>query len=412
MKKKILLIISSLILFVFLISCGQIQNLFTPDSNTDILTNPYITIINDQTSLANELETVSQNISIEETTPQLFAKKQTTFTLTLIGQIDSPQINGQTLQATNIQIKGDYALVSYNMQGATYLGAMDIIKIATRKTPELISRILFNDTDTHSLTYEGNTIYLAQAKETTDSDPAQIQTLEFKGNKVTFKNNLTKKLSSYAANSVYANTDALLATTGSAGKLYALNYTTLAIIDSVDLDSARWVLEDDNRIAVVQGLPGRMALYTFNGTSFASSSSFTFTGADVAEAKSQAEIVNDFIFIAAGTGGVQIHNLTDGSKITEIPLPTDTGLDSSVVVSNAVSIDKDLIFISNGEAGVYAAQASKQIKNITNPADLSLTMQGKLQFDSLESVNHVNFKGNYLLVAAGLGGLKIVDVQD
>jgi hypothetical protein len=38
-------------------------------------------------------------------------------------------------------------------------------------------------------------------------------------------------------------------------------------------------------------------------------------------------------------------------------------------------------------------------------------MLGKLQFGSLQSVNHVAFKANYLYVAAGLGGLKIARIK-
>jgi hypothetical protein len=40
-----------------------------------------------------------------------------------------------------------------------------------------------------------------------------------------------------------------------------------------------------------------------------------------------------------------------------------------------------------------------------------LTRLGKLKFGNLQSANHVAFKGDYLYVAAGLGGLKIVKIH-
>src|SRR2546422_1967903 len=84
--------------------------------------------------------------------------------------------------------------------------------------------------------------------------------------------------------------------------------------------------------------------------------------------------------------------------------------------SNAVAIDQDLMFISNGEAGVYLAQGSQAFSTSGTGAQ-TITMRGKLRFGNLQSVNHVAYSaggpGNpgILIVAAGLGGLKIVQVN-
>lgn len=40
-----------------------------------------------------------------------------------------------------------------------------------------------------------------------------------------------------------------------------------------------------------------------------------------------------------------------------------------------------------------------------------LEMVGKLKFDELESVNHVTFRANTLIVAAGPGGVKVVRIE-
>jgi hypothetical protein len=86
------------------------------------------------------------------------------------------------------------------------------------------------------------------------------------------------------------------------------------------------------------------------------------------------------------------------------------------VVTNAVAIDQDLMFISNGEAGVYLAQGSQAFSTSGTGAQ-TITMRGKLRFGNLQSVNHVAYSaggpGNpgMLIIAAGLGGLKIVQVN-
>ena len=94
-----------------------------------------------------------------------------------------------------------------------------------------------------------------------------------------------------------------------------------------------------------------------------------------------------------------------------VPLPTDTGPDSSVVVTNAVSADGKLVFISNGEAGVYLSQGTEKFKNSGSEESQDITLLGKLRFDDLQSVNHVAYEDDTLFVATGLGGLKIVKVD-
>jgi len=92
------------------------------------------------------------------------------------------------------------------------------------------------------------------------------------------------------------------------------------------------------------------------------------------------------------------------------PNPDSLGLSPSVVVTNAVAIDQDLMFISNGEAGVYLAQGSQPFATSGTGAQ-TITMQGKLRFGNLQSVNHVALQSGLLIIAAGLGGLKIVQVN-
>ncbi len=93
------------------------------------------------------------------------------------------------------------------------------------------------------------------------------------------------------------------------------------------------------------------------------------------------------------------------------PDPAALGLDPSVVVTNAVTVDEDLMFISNGEAGVYIAAGDAEFASTPCAATLNITMRGHLRFDDLQSVNHVDYENKRLLIAAGLGGLKIVKVK-
>ena len=165
----------------------------------------------------------------------------------------------------------------------------------------------------------------------------------------------------------------------------------------------------------MQGTPGRLAIFeegSFPGGQMDLVATYNFPGADVAEAKSAMDIAGGKAFVAAGPDGVQIVCLADGSILGNVPRPdpASVGLSPDVVVTNAVAVEEDLMFISNGEAGVYVATVAQNFED-TGCTAQNASVIGQLQFDNLQSVNHVSYRDGYLFVAAGLGGVKIVEVD-
>jgi hypothetical protein len=140
---------------------------------------------------------------------------------------------------------------------------------------------------------------------------------------------------------------------------------------------------------------------------------FSFPGADVPESKSTVEVAGGKAFVAAGPEGVQVVCLDNGQIVGSVPRPNpaSVGLDPSVVVTNAVTVQGDVMFISNGEAGVYAAAGAASFESSACTAPQSITVLGRLRFNNLESVNHVVYRDDALYIAAGLGGTKVVDVD-
>jgi len=344
------------------------------------------------------------------------AASQGSPTLSLKAEVAPPSIGGQMLQATSVTIVGNLAVVSYNMVGNPYLGGVDVIDFTNRNQPVLRSEALFQNTDVSAVTMSGTNVYLAEATgDTGFVSPAVVEVLHLSGNQLVLSGNTRTGLSSFAATSVASGTR-VYATSGDSGALFMLNPATFAVTSSIPLHDARWVAVGGGIVAVVQGTPGKLAVYT--ESSMAPVGSWTFKGADIAQSKSQAELVGGKAFIAAGDSGVQVLNPLTGASIGQMPRPNpdSLGLSSSVVVTNAVAIDQDLMFISNGEAGVYLAQGS-QVFSTSGTGAQTITMRGKLRFGSLQSVNHVAYSaggpGNpgVLIVAAGLGGLKIIQVN-
>ena len=344
------------------------------------------------------------------------AASQAGSNLSLKAEVAPPSIGGQTLQATSVSIVGNLAVVSYNMVGNPYLGAVDVIDITNKNQPVLRSEALFQNTDVSAVTTSGVNVYIAEATgDTGFASPAVFEVVKVVGDQLVLTGNTRTGLTSFAATSVAFGTR-VYATSGDAGGLFMLNPATFAVTSSIPLTDARWVAVGGGLVAVVQGMPGTLAVY--NESNMSVVGSWPFKGADIAQSKSQAELVGGKAFIAAGDSGVQVLNPATGAFVGQVPRPNpdSLGLSPSVVVTNAVAIDQDLMFISNGEAGVYLAQGS-QAFSTSGTGLQTITMRGKLRFGNLQSVNHVAYSaggpGNpgILIVAAGIGGLKIVQVN-
>src|SRR6267378_1310336 len=338
------------------------------------------------------------------------AASQAAFSLSLKAEVAPPSIAGQMLQATSVSIVGNLAVVSYNMIGNPYLGGVDVIDITNKNHPVLTSEALFQNTDVSAVTTSGVNVYLAEATgDTGFASPAVFEVVKLVGNQLVLTGNTRAGLSSFAATSVAFGTR-VYATSGDAGSLFMLNPATFAVTSSIPLADARWVAVGGGQVAVVQGMPGKLAVY--NESNMSVVGSWPFKGADIAQSKSQTELIGGKAFIAAGDSGVQVLNPLTGAFLGQVPRPNpdSLGLSPAVVVTNAVAIDQDLMFISNGEAGVYLAQGSQAFSTSGTGAQ-TITMQGKLRFGNLQSVNHVALQSGLLMVAAGLGGLKIVQVN-
>ena len=340
--------------------------------------------------------------------------------LRLIAEVDAPVVDGVTLQATAVSRRTSTAfLVSYNVRGDTFAGGVDYLINWFGRFPRILSSAAFVDSDVSAVALDGSSIYSAQATNTpgfTTSAALERLSLGFFGISLS---NERADLSSFAATSVTTIGSEVYVTTGDDGHVYALDASDLGtIVGQYQLDDARWVEHDaDNgRVVVVQGTPGRISVFqegAFPGGSMQLLNTFPFPGANVPESKSAIDIAGDKAFIAAGPEGVQIMCLDDGQIVGNVPRPdpASLGLDPSVVVTNAVTVDDDLMFISNGEAGVYVAAGDDAWGDTACDAPQTITVFGQLQFDALESVNHVDYRSGVLFVAAGLGGVKLVAVD-
>ncbi len=416
-------------LVVLIASAACYDQAFVPGYETD----DGIAITNDEIELERRVKYVDEEIFIEPPTTPMVATPSgwaaasvgpalipQDITLTLRGEASSPVVNGEPVQATMIQSsQGNRAIVSYNTRGNASLGAIDLFQFQGDQDPSLRSSAQFTNADVSAVAVDASFAYAAQASgDASRPAPAIVERFVVTSSKLTLDGLVTAQLGSFVATSAVSDGSIVYATSGDAGSVYALDPANMSVLAEYALDNARWVELDatGNRVVVAQGTPGRLSVFeagNFSGGTLNLLNTFSFPGADVADSKTSFEIHGGKAFIAAGTSGVQIVCLDNGQIVGSVPRPDpgELGLDPSVVVTNSVTVEGDLMFISNGEAGVYAAAAYDDFDDTPCADAQPITLLGQLQFDDLQSANHVEYSANRLWVAAGLGGVKVVRVR-
>ena len=397
------------------LSCDDMDTVLAPGDEPGSQSNDRITITNDENALEGRVRYFDdKDVPIDSGGGGGMPKRGQlqAFSLKLVAEVLPPSIDGQVLQATSISMKNDKAIISYNMRGGQYLGGIDIFDTKDAKKPKLKSEALFNDSDINSISLDEGNVYAVGATGSSGfPDPAVLEVIKLKKDKLVLEGNQRVPLTSFAGTGVVVAGNTIYAISGDNGGISVFDQSTLTMITSTGLHDARWVDAADGNVVVVQGTPGQISVFSEGGVGLLGT--YSFTGADIPESKSTVEVVGGKAFIAAGSAGVQIISVNTGTLVGTVPRPdpASLGLDPSVVVTNAVGVDDDLLFISNGEAGVYVAQGSKDFSLTGSEEPQQITLLGKLRFDDLQSVNHVAYKGKKLIIASGLGGLKIIEIR-
>ncbi len=372
-----------------------------------------VVVYNDPCALEQQMHRTHEDVPIvppADTLPlRLVAATPPTATLTLLATVSPPVVRGMTLQAAGVTLKKDYAIISYMVRGEPAAGALDVINTKNEDRPELVSRATFDSSDIIASDFDDGYVWFVGATPNQPpTTPAFMQAMKLWKGVLDVTGTERATLPSYAGTSISVSSDReIYATSGSQGSFVSYSYATEHFVKrwEYSMQDARGVHFLNDRIAVVTGLPGKLSVYS--KSTGAAVGTWSFTGADVAEAKTTVEISDGKAFIAAGTGGVQVLNIATGAVVASLARPdaASLGLSPSVVVTNGVSVNGDLLFACNGEAGISVANNVSKIDT-----GGKLTMLGQLRLGDANSANHVAYKGSYLMVATGLGGLKIVKV--
>jgi hypothetical protein len=342
--------------------------------------------------------------SVQET-PKVDLTKNYTFKLR--AEVAPPQHNGHTLMATHVKILDNYAFVTYNTKGDMYLGGLEVFDVTDLSKPKIVWQAIFSKSDVSAVDYYNNKLYIVGAHNITDDTesklrtPAMLQVLNLNSNREIQDVDAVINLDSYAGTDVKVTAEGIYTTSGSNGflKIYNHNYDS---VYAVSISDARSVDLNSSNAFVLSGQPGKVSV--FGRTTPSLLTQYFPEGGNTPESKSEIAVTDNYIYTALNEGGIKVLN-QDGSLKQYISRPeTPEGANDEHYVTNSVSLNGDLLFAANGQAGIY-------IGGIVKTRHDSVFTIGAIKFGEEQSSNFVESKDSVIFVATGLGGLKILSIS-
>ena len=368
----------------------------------------------------NNLNTLNERISLTANTPVYIfgdtAKKtikssketpSSSVTIQLIARLSPPEYNGEVLQASHVRIVDNFAYITYNTQGPRYLGGVDIVDISSPSAPKLISSAVFINEETNKgkdvssvdVNFSPSAksfLWITGADETRDSAFAERYELN-SSNQFESAQSLNFSLKGFVGTDIRFYNDKVYVTSGTGGGLTILD-NQMKEVSFMNIENARSVdINKDYEIAL-GGNPGHL----YNPGIWDKE----IGGSADPEAKSILRLYNKFALAALGEGGLKCYDVSSdmpSTVISALPAPAvPEGGSPMDYVTNGVSVsDKGWVYIANGAGGL-------DIAKIDN--DGKLTWMGNINLGA--SVNFVENNANYVFVARGLQGLKILKVTE
>lgn len=333
-------------------------------------------------------------VSPLEVTGKVAESQAGTFPMSLLAEVSPPAYNGKILMATHVDVKDSYVYVSYNTQGDAYLGGIDVIDVSSPNNPKLVVQAILPNIDISTVLYDNGKLYIAGA---VDVDFNKVTTSAFVAQMPLQSGLLTNdyvlnSLAGFVGTGIAVADAKYYAVSGNNGVVAKLDKITNLIETTIAVDDLRAMGRIDNKIVVLSGTAG---VKVYNAGTLNLESSFV-TSTDAAEAKRTIDFQGNNLLVSKGYEGFGVYNLS-GTLQQSFSVPTAAvGIDQNDVVTNAVSVNGDYVYVANGAAGISVYKTTAGTLELLGTIALS------------GSSNYVKSVGDYIYVASGNGGLKIV----
>jgi len=368
----------------------------------------------------NNLNSLNERISLTDNTPAYIFGDTTkkvmkdgkgavtsSVTIQLIAALYPPEYKGEVLQASHVRIVDHYAYVTYNTQGPRYLGGVDIVDISSPNAPELVSSVIFINEETNKgkdvssvdvkFSPSAKTIlWITGADETRDSAFAEKYELN-SSNQFESGQSVNFSLKGFVGTDVRFYNEKVYVTSATGGGLTILD-NQMKEVSFMNIENARSVDVNEDFEIALGGNPGHL----YNPGIWDKE----IGGSSDPGAKSILRLYNKFALVALGEAGLKCYDVsssTPSAVISALPAPSIPEGESPMdYVTNGVSVsDNGWVYVANGAGGLDIAKID---------AGGQLTWMGNVKLGA--SVNFVEANANYVFVARGVLGLKILKVTE
>ena len=414
MKKYLLLLTA---VFIIVSSCSDDNDDTQQTEQTEIIAEG-VSINNNLAELASRVTSKNSLVLIEDIPSSVSTKVKSinekfdidytkNYVFTLKAEVEAPSVDGESVQATHVMISttDKLAFVSYNTKGIEYNGGVEVFDITDEDNPILKAQALFSDVDFSSVDYYDGVIYLAGALDPASDgysfeSPAVLITMGFSSSNEITAVLETVDIPSYVATDVVVDADHVYVTSGSDGKLSILeNSDGYSVLDEIDIADARSLSLNTDNIYVLGA--AQKVIRSFQKSDFTELASTSVDYMITTDSKTEIDVTDNYILAALNESGLDIRNI-DGTlkEHFDRPITSEDGIDEDYV-TNSVSLNDELLVIGNGGAGVYIGAMVPENDDV-------VSMLGSMDLDG--SANFVKSEGDYIFVAAGTGGLKIITI--
>lgn len=409
--------------FLFLVALGALMILFSTcqkeeDIPSQYAEDDYIKIGNllvhtnpalesaRRTRFHDELVPVRRGVERELKSTSDFPDVDLTknYVFKLKGEVASPVFDGHTLQATHVVIDNAIAYVTYNTQGAQWLGGFEIFDVSDINNPTLITSVILPDADISSVSYLNDKLYITGAMGDFESlgleTPAFCEVISLDDTKTVLAVDTILDVSSYVGTDIKATEDNIFVTSGSTGHLtiFKNDYSRSG---EFELTDARSLAVSKDTAFVLQGQSARVQLVNTNDNTLLDL--YEMIGADIPGSKTEIALNGKYIFATLNEKGLKVlHKTGELKQHIAAPVP-ENGAPAENYVTNSVSLNDALVLIGNGAAGVHVGAMVEE-------NDDGITMLGSMQFNGAASTNFVESKDSVIFVATGKEGLKILSI--
>ena len=340
---------------------------------------------------------------------------------THVADVDPIIYGGEDLSATHIDIHGDYAFVSHHVRGDVHKGALDVIDLTDAANPTIVSTIYLPNSDINSILVDENStatnhkVWLALS----DSKKGGLLVkLDYANGSyagglqyINLSNLINSGGVTASANALEQAGGKLYVTSGkSHGGVFCFNDSDLSYVGHSEFTDAKFVAASgdavgSSTVATLQtGTNGALRLddlgnYGFGTTIPLGELDHQNVGQNLRGKNTMRFDPNnpDMLYLAAGDNGMQVIDVA----AQQVTYSTPAGMLAEGGNTNGIAFHGSYIYLANGADGlaVFNRPTGSEAPQPVFVWDLQ---------ESEASANYVLAEGQWIFVAKGKGGFKIL----